>query len=114
ERMRIAADGDLVLTTAGGEVRQHKPVVYQEVNGVKQMLAGSYVRRGEREVGFEVAKYDVTKPLVIDPVLVYSTYLGGSGDDSGASIAVDSAGNAYILGQTASPDFPTRNAFQPA
>ena len=80
--VHIDARGELVLGVEGGEVRQHKPVVYQEVAGVKQEVAGRYVMKGKRQVGFRVAAYDPSRPLIIDPVLVYSTYLGGSGTDS--------------------------------
>ena len=76
--VHIDARGELVLGVEGGEVRQHKPVVYQEVAGVKQEVAGRYVMKGTRQVGFRVAAYDPSRPLIIDPVLVYSTYLGGS------------------------------------
>ena len=76
--VHIDARGELVLGVEGGEVRQHKPVVYQEVAGVKQEVAGRYVMKGKRQVGFRVAAYDPSRPLIIDPVLVYSTYLGGS------------------------------------
>ena len=63
--------------------------------------------KGTRQVGFRVAAYDPSRPLIIDPVLVYSTYLGGSGDDVGQGIAVDGAGSAYVTGDTSSTDFPT-------
>jgi hypothetical protein len=65
------------------------------------------VKKGKNLIGFEVGGYDASRPLVIDPVLVYSTYLGGSGGDIGFGIAVDAAGNAYVSGSTASSDFPT-------
>src|SRR5205807_5274803 len=61
----------------------------------------------------EISEYDPDKPLVIDPTLVYSTYLGGSGDDSGSSVAIDSSGNVYVAGTTASTNFPTRGAAFP-
>ena len=96
--VHIDARGELVLGVEGGEVRQHKPVVYQEVAGVKQEVAGRYVMKGKRQVGFRVAAYDPSRPLIIDPVLVYSTYLGGSAFDVGNAIAVDGAGNAYVTG----------------
>jgi uncharacterized protein (TIGR03437 family) len=98
------ASGDLVLSA---RLVQKKPVIRQ----AGREIEGRYVVRG-REVMFEVAKYDAAKTLVIDPVLVYSTYLGGTGNDNGAGIAVDTAGNAYITGHTDSKDFPTVNPFQ--
>jgi hypothetical protein len=114
QKLRIDAQGDLILQTPGGEIRQHKPLVYQEVNGVKRAIPGRYVRMGKQQVGFQVAAYDTSRPLVIDPVLVYSTYLGGRGDDQGVGIAVDAAGNAYLTGKTNSPNFPTASAAQTA
>jgi hypothetical protein len=113
--------GDLLLHTSLGVLRQHQPQIYQEVNGVRRMIPGRYVKRAGGLIGFEVAGYDGTKRLVIDPTLVYSTYLGGSGaaqgstvgGDSISDIAVDASGNAYIIGHTNSPDFPiTSGAFQ--
>lgn len=109
------ASGDLLLHTSLGVLRQHRPQIYQEVNGTHRMISGRYVKQLGRKIGFEIARYDTTKPLVIDPSLVYSTYLGGSGagkgsnigGDGGSAIAVDTAGNAYITGFTNSPDFPT-------
>jgi hypothetical protein len=91
--------GDLVLDMAEGEVRWRKPVVYQEKDGTRQEIAAHYVIKHKNRVEFEVADYDLRRPLFIDP-LVYSTYLGGSGDDYGWGIAVDSSGNAYVTGYT--------------
>jgi hypothetical protein len=109
-----AASGELIVTTSdGGEVRQHKPVVYQEAAGGRKIIEGSYAKTGRKgEIGFRIGEYDRTLPLIIDPTLVYSTYLGGSNFDSGIGIAVDSQGNAYVTGVTASTNFPTKNPFQ--
>src|SRR5437899_155702 len=116
----IDALGDLVLRADGSEVRLRKPVVYQEQNGQRAVIPTRYVLKAERQVSFEVAAYDATKPLIIDPVLAYSTYLGGrasafggNADDEGLGIAVDAAGNAYVTGRTLSTSFPTTpGAFQ--
>jgi hypothetical protein len=98
--------GDLVWVTAAGEVRLQEPRIYQEVAGRRREVAGGYAVGSGRRVGFRVGAYDARRPLVIDPVLVYATYLGGSGDDWGLGIAVDAAGNAYVTGLTTSSDFP--------
>jgi hypothetical protein len=104
-------DGDLVFDMAEGEVHWHKPVVYQEKDGTRQEITARYVLKDKNRVGFEVADYDLRRPLFIDP-LVYSTYLGGSGTDFGTGIAVDSSGNAYVTGFTQSTNFPTMNPLQ--
>jgi len=124
ERIEIDGRGDLVLHVAGGEVRQHKPVVYQEVDGERREIAGQFalrvpssqsaIRNPKSEIGLEIGPHDATQPLVVDPVLVYSTYLGGSGDDQALGIAVDSAGNAYVTGYTFSTNFPTASPLQAA
>jgi hypothetical protein len=114
DRISIDKQGDLVLHTQSGQLRQHRPRIYQPINGQKKAVAGRYVLLSKQEVGFAIAEYDTNKALVIDPVLSYSTYLGGSqgnGNDSGSKIAVDSQGNVYVTGQTGSTDFPTKNAF---
>src|SRR5438876_8688074 len=109
----IDALGDLVLRADGGEVRLRKPSVYQDHDGQRAVIPTRYVLKAERQVAFEVAAYDITQPLIIDPVLAYSTLLGGSNDDRGFGIAVDAAGNAYVTGGTGSSDFPTTaGAFQ--
>ncbi len=104
---RIDKDGDLILKSRSLELIERKPSIYQMIDGERRAIEGKYQLLRNREVGFEVGAYDQTKPLVIDPTLVYSTYLGGSGDDSGSSVAVDSSGNVYIAGTTASTNFPT-------
>ena len=106
DSLEVDAAGELVLHTAGGEVRQRKPFAYQETDGARREVAASYVLKGEREVAFELGQYDPARPLVIDPVLVYSTYLGGLNSDSGYGIAVDASGQAYVTGTTASDNFP--------
>jgi hypothetical protein len=112
KRIRQDAHGDLVLNVGEGEIRWHKPVVYQEKDGTRQEIAARYSITDTNRVGFELAKYDAGRPLYIDPV-IYSTYLGGSGNDGGNGIAVDSAGNAYVTGGAGSPDFPvTAGALQ--
>ena len=166
--LRIAANGDLVVTAEGGEARFHKPVVYQEQLTVdssqstvkskvakkenrqlfpqggtsgqlqsptesrqlathqgprtaanlksktqnRKLVNAYYVLKSKGEVTFEIAPYDRTLPLIIDPVLSYSTYLGGSDMDYANGIAVDPSGNAYVTGYTASADFPLVNPAQ--
>src|SRR5438552_3680930 len=105
ERLEINAEGELVLHAAGGAIRQRVPVIYQEIDGVRTKIEGRYVLKDAHRVGFQVAAYDQSRPLVIDPTLVYFTYLGGSVGDGGYAIAVDAAGAAYVAGSTASADF---------
>jgi hypothetical protein len=120
-RIRQDGEGDLVLTMSGGEIRWHKPFVYQEKNGARQEIAAHYTITNKSRVGFRLAEYDAGRPVYIDP-LIYSTYLGGVSEgsknlgpapDHGTGIAVDSAGNAYVTGKTWAADFPTKNPLQP-
>jgi photosystem II stability/assembly factor-like uncharacterized protein len=113
ERLQLDAKGDLVLTVGGKEIRQRKPVAFQEINGKKQIVAVQYQRKGRNRVGFRLGHYDKSRPLVIDPVLVYGTYLGGSEFESGSAIAVDASGCAYVTGTTSSQDFPLVNPLPP-
>lgn len=112
ESMKVQPNGDLILRTAAGELRQPKPLVYQEIGGKRIEVAARYTIDTRRRVGFELAKYDRSREVRIDPVMVYSTYLGGSGADDGKGIAVDSAGSAYITGYTLSSSFPLQSAYQ--
>jgi hypothetical protein len=113
EQTTVDAQGDLVLKTAGGPLRFQKPVIFQINGGRRHIIEGGYVHRSPHQIGFRVGAYDRTRPLIIDPVLSYSTYLGGSGTEEGNSIAVDATGAVYVSGTTSSTDFPTVNAAQP-
>ena len=105
----IATDttGNLVLTTADGQLQFQKPTIYQLADGVRHEVAGNFALQESGTVRFDVSAYDVTAPLVIDPVLVYSSYLGGAGQDIGNGIAVDAAGSAYVVGDAGAATFPT-------
>ncbi len=138
--VELAANGDLLLRTAAGTLRQHKPVAYQLVDGRPVPVTAGYVlapasggqggkrareqgRRGAegrqsgsstrphvhtpRQLSIDLGYYDPTRPLVIDPVLSFSTYLGGSGFDNANGVAVDAAGSIYLFGETSSANFPT-------
>ena len=122
-RASVDAKGDLRLSASNGLATFRKPVVYQLLGGQKANVEGAFVVAGD-QVGFRLGSYDHSKPLVIDPVLSYVTYLAGSGTDeigyvvgpltngSSQGIAIDAAGSAYITGLTTSADFPTKNAYQ--
>jgi hypothetical protein len=127
ERVRIDRDtGDLVLSTDSGELRLLKPVTYQESNGKRMPISSRYRLLADSRIGFTVGHFDHAQPLVIDPVLVYSTLLGGPGPATGgglwnlnwgftddypamewiSAVAIDSTGSAYLAGETYSPSFP--------
>ncbi len=110
--VRIDAQGELVAHTPSGDVRLRKPVAYQEIAGSKRLVAVSYALKNSTSASFQVAEYDPRQPLVIDPILIYSTYLGGSNIDSSNSIAVAPDNTAFIAGSTFSSDFPTVHGLQ--
>ena len=105
-------DGNLVMEMPGGRIVHHAPYAYQEINGIKQGVKSSYLLH-QSKVSFQVAAYDTTRPLIIDPGLSYSSYLGGSGADEGKAIAVDGAGNFYVTGSSDSANFPVKNGLCP-
>jgi uncharacterized repeat protein (TIGR01451 family) len=116
--LRIEESGELVIplsaresapnraTKGARELREQAPILYQEYDGKRVAVDGRFVLLDGHGVGFTVGKYDLARPLVIDPVLSYSTLLGGSGFDSATAMAVDSAGSAYVAGFTDSYDLP--------
>jgi hypothetical protein len=129
DRLGVDSNGDFILKIDGGEVRFHKPVVYQlagtdvrdenriigksrSTNDHRQYVEGRYALTASNQVRFALGPYDHSRALVIDPVLNYATYLGGSSANLGTGIAVDSVGNAYVVGSTFSTDFPTQNPYQ--
>jgi hypothetical protein len=115
--LNIAENGDLEIELKDGKMVQKKPVIYQEIDGHRVSVDGAFqLSSGETlpkrgfAYGIQLTSYDKTHPLVIDPTLIYSTYIGGgvggSGFENGTGIAVDLSGNAYVMGSTDSPDFP--------
>jgi hypothetical protein len=113
ERVELDGQGELVIRIAGGVMRQRKPTIYQGEGDARKEIIGGYTLTAGNQVGFELGPYDATTPLVIDPVLVYSTYLGGNGTDRALAPAIDRNGNVYVTGETTSTNFPT-NSLQPA
>jgi len=113
DEIKIDAQGNLVLKTSQGEVVQQKPKVYQRKGTTLKAVSAEYVISSKDEVGFRLGSYDRRAAVVIDPVLRYSTFLGGSGLDFGTAIAVDSRNQAVVAGQACSPNFPATNGNTP-
>jgi hypothetical protein len=111
DKISVNAQGELILSLAGGEIRQPKPVIYQVMDGVRKEIAGGYRLVDAHTVAFAIGQYDRSQPLVIDPVLSYSTYFGGSAGETAYAVALDASGNVYITGQTFSKEFSTTNTF---
>jgi hypothetical protein len=107
--LSLASDGDLRIDTPLGVLHDASPVSHQAVEGDRVPVDSHYAIRGANDggYGFAVEDYDHTRPLVIDPAIDFSTFVGGTGSDSGRGIDVDPAGNIYVTGQTASANYPT-------
>ena len=113
ESINISPAGELILKGAGRELALHKPDVYQVKDGKRKPVAGRYLLQAGNQVSFAIGAHDRNRRLIIDPVLIYSTYLGGNSYDQSYGIAVDTAGNAYVTGVTSSSNFPvTSGVFQ--
>src|SRR5229473_8563906 len=114
KKLELTPEGDLLLGTSGETARLHKPVIYQELEGKRLPIDGRFVLLAKNTVKFSIGRYDHSQPLIIDPVLAYSTLLGGNGFDEALGIAVDSAGSAYVTGFTTSTNlaFPNPGVFQ--
>ena len=106
-RLELDGRGDLILHTGVGEVRQHRPVIYQNVGGARRDVAGRYLLKKNHEVSFQIGEYDATLPLIIDPVIAYATYFIDTDD-----LAVDSSGAIYVTGRTEELNLPIVNAAQ--
>lgn len=105
--------GDLIIRLPKGELRHHKPIAYQTINGTKREVQAQFRQFKDGSIGFEIGTHDSAQTLVIDPSLSYASYLGGSDYDVGTSIAVDSAGNIYLAGTANSLNFPvSTSAYQ--
>jgi MYXO-CTERM domain-containing protein len=107
----ITPEGDLAIRTPGGDLRQPPPRVYQTTDDGRAWIRGTYRLAGPRAVAFEIASYDRARPLVIDPVLAYATYLDAG---YGEGIAVDSTGHAFVTGYTTADGFATPGALEPS
>lgn len=112
ESLSLSAEGELLIHTPAGDLKERPPLFYQTLeDGERKVISGKYRLQGTH-LGFEVAAYDRARDLVIDPVvLLYSTYLGGSGEDQGDGMALDGNGAVYLTGYTAAT-FPTKSALQ--
>ena len=116
-KLRLMRNGDLTVAASGGSLVFHCPEIYQLIDGKRAAVDGKFTVEANNAIGFRIGAYDRSKPLVIDPVLAYSTYLGGSnGGDTGEvinGVAVDSSGNTYLTGYTAATNFPvTQGSYQ--
>jgi hypothetical protein len=104
--------GALVIETTSGEMRDERPELFQEVAGRRLAVQGGYRDLGDGWFGFAAGPHDCSKELVIDPIVSYSTYLGGAGQDSARAITTDASGYAYVTGYTDSTDLPAAIPYQ--
>lgn len=113
DNLSIDDNGDLIAKLAGKDVKFSAPVAYQNINGERRAVTAEYLINEPAKISFVLGEYDQAETLVIDPILEYASYLGGSTNDSANAIVVNAAGEAYVAGETSSPNFPIVNAIQP-
>ena len=113
QHLATDASGNLIVSSGAGDVVLHKPVAYQQQSGTRQPVDARFVLKADNQVGFELASYDRSRELVIDPTVTYATYLGGNTEDDAYAIAFDSTGAAYVTGRTDSTNFPTVGGLTP-
>jgi hypothetical protein len=114
-QVSVSPRGELVITTAWGDLVEQPPQVFQQKGDQRIAISGEYATNGFGSLGFKLGNdYDPSLPTVIDPVLTYSTYLGGAANDIGRGIIVDSSGAVFITGSTGSVNFPTVGAYDPS
>ena len=111
DSVAVTDSGDLTIGTRAGALTVKAPMAYQDVEGARQLVASAFDLNDERVVRIRVGDYDRSRTLVIDPIVSYATYVGGSSFEQATAIAVDTAGNAYVTGYTQSTDFPLVNAY---
>jgi len=109
ENMLLDERDNLIVQTSAGKLHLRKPIIYQENHGIRKSISGGFVLDDHHQVRLQVSAFDTQKPLVIDPVLHYSTFLGGEGSDKALDVALDPEGNVIITGYTSSTDFPLQN-----
>lgn len=110
QHMQLDGSHDLILSVPDRKLKLRRPFIYQETGFGRRQISGAYRLDDKHHVGLKIAAYDVDMPLIIDPKLHYSTFLGGEGSDRAYDIALDGAGNVLIAGSTTSVDFPLNNA----
>ncbi len=105
--MEVDASGDATLKVGTQSVTWKKPMLYQSIAGLRRRVEGRYRVESNTELGFEVGVYDPLRPLIIDPVVIYSTYIGRGGNETASRLALDNNGNAYLIGVSTDNSYPT-------
>jgi len=111
DKVSLNANGDLALDLGADRIVQPGPVIYQVIQGMCKEIGGGYKLLDAHTIAFSPGNYDHTLPLVIDPILSYSTYFGGNGNDTAWGVAVDTNGYVYVTGQTTSTEFASGKPF---
>jgi hypothetical protein len=114
QHIKVDTAGDLVLSSRAGDLQIHRPFAYQEMpDGGRSPVAIHFTKHRNGEIQLAVGAYDRQRPLIVDPSVIYATYLGGVAQDMGLGVTIDSSGNTYVTGGTASPNFPNTDGGLP-